>query len=223
MRLLPDATGRGRGEARSGPWFPGRRLVLAFSAAAILLAALVGAFLAGGWFEPRPVPSYRQLTFRRGAVEQAFFAPGGETGVPSSHAGSATRSRPRTHLAIGPASETRLRTSAPTAEPAASAIDTAESLHRLRAGTPILRHPRRFSTPPRGRMVARETREIDIARVKPLFEGAFSAVWAGDAASDGFNRLVIGAAMSSREVTVLRAYAAYLRQLPAPLAQNHHA
>jgi glutamate dehydrogenase len=70
-------------------------------------------------------------------------------------------------------------------------------------------------------MVARETREIDIARVKPLFEGAFSAVWAGDAASDGFNRLVIGAAMSSREVTVLRAYAAYLRQAGATFSQAY--
>ena len=70
-------------------------------------------------------------------------------------------------------------------------------------------------------MVAREVREIDLARVKPLFEGAFSAVWAGDAASDGFNRLVLAAAMSAREVTVLRAYAAYLRQAGAAFSQSY--
>jgi glutamate dehydrogenase len=70
-------------------------------------------------------------------------------------------------------------------------------------------------------LVAREAREIDLARVKPLFENAFAAVWAGDAASDGFNRLVVGAAMSSREVTVLRALAAYLRQAGITFSQAY--
>jgi glutamate dehydrogenase len=70
-------------------------------------------------------------------------------------------------------------------------------------------------------MVAREVRELDLARVKPLFEGAFSAVWAGEASSDGFNRLVLAAAMSAREVTVLRAYAAYLRQAGAAFSQSY--
>ena len=41
-------------------------------------------------------------------------------------------------------------------------------------------------------LVAREVRELDLARVKPLFEAAFAAVWAGDAASDGFNRAGAG-------------------------------
>ena len=70
-------------------------------------------------------------------------------------------------------------------------------------------------------LVAREVRELDLARVKPLFEAAFAAVWAGDAASDGFNRLVLGAAMSIREVTVLRALAAYLRQAGITFSQSY--
>lgn len=70
-------------------------------------------------------------------------------------------------------------------------------------------------------MVAREVRELDLARVKPLFEGAFAAVWAGEASSDGFNRLVLAAAMSAREVTVLRAYAAYLRQAGVAFSQAY--
>jgi len=70
-------------------------------------------------------------------------------------------------------------------------------------------------------LVARETREVDLARVKPLFEAAFAAVWAGEAASDGFNRLVLAAAMSVREVTVLRALAAYLRQAGITFSQSY--
>ncbi|MCA3262782.1 MAG: NAD-glutamate dehydrogenase [Telmatospirillum sp.] len=62
---------------------------------------------------------------------------------------------------------------------------------------------------------------VDLARVKPLFEEAFAAVWAGNAASDGFNRLVLSAAMSTREVTVLRALAAYLRQAGIPFSQPY--
>ncbi len=69
--------------------------------------------------------------------------------------------------------------------------------------------------------VAREVREIDLGKVKPLFEEAFAAVWSGEAASDGFNRLVLAAAMSIREVTVLRALAAYLRQAGITFSQAY--
>ncbi|MGH8976614.1 MAG: NAD-glutamate dehydrogenase, partial [Acidimicrobiia bacterium] len=46
-----------------------------------------------------------------------------------------------------------------------------------------------------------------------LFEDAFRAVLAGTAEDDGFNRLVLLAGLSWREVTLLRAYSRYLRQL----------
>ena len=46
---------------------------------------------------------------------------------------------------------------------------------------------------------------------KPL-EDAFHAVLRGEAESDGFNRLVMGAGLSWRDVTILRAAAKFLRQ-----------
>ena len=47
----------------------------------------------------------------------------------------------------------------------------------------------------------------------PLFEDAFAQVWQGVAESDGLDRLVLGAGMPSRDVTVLRAYSRYLLQI----------
>ncbi|CAG9235712.1 NAD-specific glutamate dehydrogenase [Paraburkholderia sabiae] len=55
--------------------------------------------------------------------------------------------------------------------------------------------------------------EFDIERVKDLFEDAFDRVWTGDIEDDNFNRLVLRAQLSAREVTILRAYAKYLRQV----------
>jgi len=55
--------------------------------------------------------------------------------------------------------------------------------------------------------------EFDIERVKDLFEDAFEQVWTGAIESDDFNRLVLRAQLSAREVTILRAYAKYLRQV----------
>ncbi len=55
--------------------------------------------------------------------------------------------------------------------------------------------------------------EFDIERVKGLFEDAFERVWSGRIENDDFNRLVLRAQLSAREVTILRAYAKYLRQV----------
>jgi glutamate dehydrogenase len=48
--------------------------------------------------------------------------------------------------------------------------------------------------------------------VAPLFQEAFARVWRGQMEDDGFNRLVLLAHLPWRDVTVLRAYARYLRQ-----------
>ncbi|MEU6585271.1 NAD-glutamate dehydrogenase domain-containing protein [Nocardia sp. NPDC046763] len=48
------------------------------------------------------------------------------------------------------------------------------------------------------------------------FTEAFAAAWRGDAESDTFNRLVLGAGLAWRPVSVLRAYAKYLRQSGFP-------
>jgi glutamate dehydrogenase len=53
---------------------------------------------------------------------------------------------------------------------------------------------------------------LDFAQVSALLGETFEAVWRGEVANDGFNRLVLGAAMGPREVWILRAYARYLQQ-----------
>ncbi|CAG9172213.1 NAD-glutamate dehydrogenase [Cupriavidus respiraculi] len=53
----------------------------------------------------------------------------------------------------------------------------------------------------------------DIERAKVLFENAFALAWNGEIENDGLNRLVLGAGIAARDVTILRAYAKYLRQV----------
>jgi glutamate dehydrogenase len=57
--------------------------------------------------------------------------------------------------------------------------------------------------------------------VKQNFQDAFSSVWAGRAESDEFNRLVIGANLSWREVAMLRAYARYNQQIRFGFSQPY--
>ncbi|MGC9952915.1 MAG: NAD-glutamate dehydrogenase [Rhizomicrobium sp.] len=61
----------------------------------------------------------------------------------------------------------------------------------------------------------------DLAEIKRPLELAFHAVVAGEAESDGFNRLVIGASLSWRDVTILRAVAKYLRQAAIQFSQDY--
>jgi len=58
-------------------------------------------------------------------------------------------------------------------------------------------------------------------KLRDLFEGAVSAVWDGRAESDGFNRLVLAAQLTWRQVVVLRAVAKYLRQTRATYSQDY--
>jgi glutamate dehydrogenase len=50
-------------------------------------------------------------------------------------------------------------------------------------------------------------------KIRDIFQEAFKQIWAGKIENDGFNRLVLCAGLSAREVMVLRAYAKYMRQL----------
>jgi glutamate dehydrogenase len=61
--------------------------------------------------------------------------------------------------------------------------------------------------------------EIDAEEIAPLFEEAFARVMAGAVESDDFNRLVLLASLSADEITVLRAYAKYMRQIGFALSQ----
>ncbi|MDO9378628.1 MAG: NAD-glutamate dehydrogenase [Nocardioidaceae bacterium] len=53
------------------------------------------------------------------------------------------------------------------------------------------------------------------------FQNAFVACWGGKAEADGFNRLVLGAGLTWRQVVVLRTYAKYLRQAGSPFSQEY--
>ncbi|WP_337996551.1 NAD-glutamate dehydrogenase [Oleispirillum naphthae] len=64
---------------------------------------------------------------------------------------------------------------------------------------------------------------VDIAAVRRPFQEALSRVWNGEMESDAYNRLVIGAGLTAREVTVLRAYGRYLRQVRFSFSQAYMA
>ena len=63
--------------------------------------------------------------------------------------------------------------------------------------------------------------ELDVAALAPLFEDAFARVFTGRIENDDFNRLVLKAGLAADEVSVLRAYAKYLRQIGFPLSQPY--
>ncbi|MGL5816597.1 MAG: NAD-glutamate dehydrogenase, partial [Phycicoccus sp.] len=58
-------------------------------------------------------------------------------------------------------------------------------------------------------------------QLRGLFEGAVAAVWDGRAESDGFNRLVLAARLTWRQVVVLRTVAKYLRQTSSTYSQAY--
>ncbi|RJF77223.1 NAD-glutamate dehydrogenase [Azospirillum cavernae] len=61
---------------------------------------------------------------------------------------------------------------------------------------------------------------VDCAQVKEIFQEAFAAVWDGRMEDDGFNRLILRAGLTAREVVVLRAYAKFLKQARFAYAQD---
>ena len=62
---------------------------------------------------------------------------------------------------------------------------------------------------------------IELERHDKRLEGCFLAVLRGEADNDGFNRLIVSAGADWREAAVLRAYAAYLRQLGSPFGLRY--
>ena len=61
----------------------------------------------------------------------------------------------------------------------------------------------------------------DLGRIKQPCQDALAAVWDGRMENDGFNVLVLKAGLSWREVSVLRAYAKYLRQTTFTFSQPY--
>jgi glutamate dehydrogenase len=70
-------------------------------------------------------------------------------------------------------------------------------------------------------MTAASGAVVDLNRVRDPFQEAFRRVWTGDLENDGFNRLVIEAGLTWRQVTVLRAYARYLQQTRFIFSQSY--
>jgi glutamate dehydrogenase len=62
---------------------------------------------------------------------------------------------------------------------------------------------------------------IDIGRIEGRFREALTMTWNGDTENDGFNRLLLGAELTAREITVLRAYCRYLLQTGVPFSQAY--
>ncbi len=62
---------------------------------------------------------------------------------------------------------------------------------------------------------------VPSADLRRRFEGALLAVWAGTFESDGFNRLVVAAGLSARQVSVLRLYCKVLRQAGSTFSQAY--
>jgi len=62
---------------------------------------------------------------------------------------------------------------------------------------------------------------LNIDAVRSNFKTAFEKTWRGEVENDGFNRLIVGARLSWREISVLRAYAKYLRQAGFTFSQDY--
>jgi glutamate dehydrogenase len=63
--------------------------------------------------------------------------------------------------------------------------------------------------------------DVDVGRVREVFQDAFAAILRGEAESDGFNRLVLRARLTWRQIVVLRAYCKYLRQTRLTFSQKY--
>lgn len=70
-------------------------------------------------------------------------------------------------------------------------------------------------------VVTRSHRAIDIDVQCGDFQEAFKQIWYGIAENDSFNRLVLEANLNWQQVSMLRAYAKYLRQIGFTLSQSY--
>ncbi len=61
--------------------------------------------------------------------------------------------------------------------------------------------------------------DVAVEDVGNTFEDAFEQIWRGNAENDGFNRLILAANLSWRQVAMLRAYCKYLLQIGVPFSQ----
>ena len=63
--------------------------------------------------------------------------------------------------------------------------------------------------------------ELHADDLRETFQDAFARAWRGEAENDGFNRLVLAARLTAREISILRAIAKYLRQAGSTFSQTY--
>lgn len=65
------------------------------------------------------------------------------------------------------------------------------------------------------------TRAFIFDEIRELFQNAFTKIWFMQAENDGFNQLVLKAGLGWREVSILRMYAKYFRQMGFTFSQEY--
>lgn len=70
-------------------------------------------------------------------------------------------------------------------------------------------------------MLHENSRDKSFEVAQKRFQQAFIQVWKDDLEDDGFNRLVLGANLTGREASIIRAYAKYLRQIGGTFSQAY--
>ncbi len=70
-------------------------------------------------------------------------------------------------------------------------------------------------------MTTHAAHKVDIDEVKELFQETFQKVWFNESENDGFNRLALLANLSWREISMLRAYTKYLKQINFTFTQAY--
>lgn len=63
--------------------------------------------------------------------------------------------------------------------------------------------------------------KLDSKQSAENIQQAFSQIWSGDVENDGFNRLILEAGLTWRQVVVLRSYCKYLLQIGVPFSQAY--
>ncbi|MCF4009729.1 NAD-glutamate dehydrogenase [Rheinheimera sp. UJ63] len=61
----------------------------------------------------------------------------------------------------------------------------------------------------------------DFAAAQQSFQDSLTKVWLGQLEDDGFNRLILGASITGREASIIRAYAKYKRQIGSTFSQAY--
>jgi glutamate dehydrogenase len=70
-------------------------------------------------------------------------------------------------------------------------------------------------------MLHKNGQKFEMEKAQALFQDAFSKVWSKDLEDDGFNRLILSAGITGRNVTILRAYAKYMRQIGSSFSLDY--